>query len=518
MQPIDKGIRSKQRGNMAKYRTTDAAAGQGLFLSVNLREQLLPDSFEYMLNEIIGSKIDLSVFDKKYKNDLSGASAVPPSVLLKLIIYGYHNGCISSRKIYELNNKNIIAKALTGDMEIHWTTIADFISGNKEEVKETFTQVLMYCNELGLIGGENFAVDGLRLPSNASIEMSGTEEQLAKRLTIYRRMAANHIDKHERKDAQGINDAVTKKRFEKRQKHLNRQIEKISTFLEKMHKKEGLHVKEIQSNVTDNESAMIHSSKGFIQGYIGIAVSDQKSQMITSAIAFGSANETEHLSEMLDTNAENLKESGVTLEEGKKATMRGDANYFSEENLQACEQRGIDAIITDSQARRRLGSDGNSRYEVDDFTYNEAEDYYECPQGKRLACKRITFQGGIEGKVYQASLTDCKQCSAFSKCSWSRKEQSEQVQGKALRITKKNGQGNLCRKMRKKLETIEYLDKYAERIGIVEPVFANIRYCKGLNRFTLRGKEKVNSQWLLYCMVHNLGKCLNGRNAMKNSA
>ena len=88
---------------MAKYRTTDAAAGQGLFLSVNLQEQLIPGSFEQMLNEIIGTKIDLSVFDKKYKNDMTGASAVPPSVLMKLIIYGYHNGCISSRKIYELN-------------------------------------------------------------------------------------------------------------------------------------------------------------------------------------------------------------------------------------------------------------------------------------------------------------------------------------------------------------------------------------------------------------------------------
>ena len=96
---------------------------------------------------------------------------------MKLIFYGYHNGCISSRKIDSLNKNNIIAKALTGDMEIHWTTIADFISGNKEAVSETFTQVLMYCNELGLIGGETFAVDGLRLPSNASMDKSGTEEQ-----------------------------------------------------------------------------------------------------------------------------------------------------------------------------------------------------------------------------------------------------------------------------------------------------------------------------------------------------
>ena len=84
---------------MAKYRTTDVAAGQGLFLSVNLQKQLLPDSFEYMLDEIIGTKIDLSVFDAKYKNDATGASAVPPGILLKLIFYGYHNGCISSRKI-----------------------------------------------------------------------------------------------------------------------------------------------------------------------------------------------------------------------------------------------------------------------------------------------------------------------------------------------------------------------------------------------------------------------------------
>jgi hypothetical protein len=74
---------------MAKYRTSDVAAGQGLFLSVNLQEQLLPDSFEYMLNEILGTKIDLGGFDSKYKNDTTGAGAVPPSALLKLIFYGY---------------------------------------------------------------------------------------------------------------------------------------------------------------------------------------------------------------------------------------------------------------------------------------------------------------------------------------------------------------------------------------------------------------------------------------------
>jgi hypothetical protein len=403
-------------------------------------------------------------------------------------------------------------------MEIHWTTIADFVSGNKEAVKETFIQVLMYCNGLGLIGGRDFALDGLRLPSNASKDMSGTEEGLKERLEVCRKMAVKHIERHARKDAQGINDEGTKKRFEKRQRKLNRQIEKIGDFLAKMKKKEGRDGKEIQSNVTDNESAMIHSTKGFIQGYINIAATDQKSQVITSAQAFGSANETEHMAEMLDKNAENLEKAGVKVEEGTVITVRGDPNYYSEENFRACQERRIDAVIADSQAKRRLGPNGENRYDADDFIYNEAEDCYECPQGKRLEYKRMTEQKGIQGKVYQGSLTDCKQCPDYKKCSWSKKEQSELNQGKTLRIVKSNERGSLSREMRKKLETVEYQDKYADRIQIVEPVFANIRHCKGLNRLTLRGNEKVNSQWLLYCIVHNLGKCLNGRNAMKGSA
>jgi len=504
---------------MAKYRTTEAAAGQGLFLTVNLQEQLLPDTFEYMLDKLIGTKIDVSIFDRRYKNDLTGASAVPPSVLLKLVIYGYYTGNKSSRKISELNSNNIIAKALTGDMDIHWTTIADFISCSSEEIKNIFVKVLTYCNELGLIGGETFAIDGLRLPSNASMDMSGTKEQLEKRLVLYRKMAEKHLSRHRRKDESGEVDADTKKHFEERQKSLNRKIEKLDSFLKDMEPKVGRSGDEIQSNVTDNESAMIHSSKGFIQGYIGLAVSDQKNQIIVSAQAVGTANEGEHLPEMLDKNTCNLHAAGVPPpDEGRKQRMLGDANYFSEDNFRECAERGIEAFIPDSQEERRNNADGQKRYDLNDFHYDEAQDVYKCPQGKCLWFRRTTVQNGVEGKVYQASLTDCKACPVFSKCSWSKKEQSEQSQGKALRITEKYGHGNCLRKVREKQATEEYKAIYAQRIQIVEPVFANIRYCKELDRFTLRGKEKVNGQWLLYCIVHNLGKCLNGYNTGRKAA
>jgi len=507
---------------MPRYKDTDASAGQGYFLPVNLRNQLLPGTFEHMLNEIIGTKIDISIFDKKYKNDLTGASAIPPVILLKLVIYGYSKGQNSSRKICKLNQENMVAKALTGDMDIHWTTIADFISSNGEEFKEIFVKVLMYCNELGLIGGETFATDGLRLPSNASLENSGTKAQLEKRLGVYRKMAEKHLTRHLKKDESG--ETVTEdeqKRFEKRQRHLNQQIAKLDNFISNMEDKKGKEGQALQSNVTDNESAMIHSSKGFIQGYIGIAVADEKNQVIVNAEAVGTANEGEHLAGLLDGTIKNLDESGFIPEKEKKQTALCDSNYFSEDNLLACEERGIEAIIPDVQEKRRKDADGNKKFDVNDFKYDVAGNKCVCPNGKTLEYKGTPTLRGKEYDKYQASATDCKACPLFSQCTWSEKAQIEITQGRKLLIAKNtepDGCGSMCNQMREKMATEEYQAKYSRRIQIVEPVFANIRYCKGLDRFTLRGKKKVNGQWQLYCMVHNLGKCLNAYSEKKKCA
>jgi hypothetical protein len=263
---------------------------------------------------------------------------------------------------------------------------------------------------------------------------------------------------------------------------------------------------------------MIHSSKGFLQGYIGIAVSDSKNQIIVAAEAVGTANEGEHLPGLIDETLKNLDASGVTPTEGKQKTFLADSNYFNEDNFQACAERGVEILTPDSPRKRDEGSGGRKHYQADDFIYHENEDCYECPSGKKLISKGTTIIQEKEIKMYQASLTDCKVCPHFEKCIRTKKKCTEINQGRKLMIVKSNAPGNLCAKMREKMQTDECQDKYSRRIQIVEPVFANIGYCKGLNRFMLRGKKKVNGQWLLYCMVHNLGKCLNGFNERINVA
>jgi hypothetical protein len=61
-------------------------------------------------------------------------------------------------------------------------------------------------------------------------------------------------------------------------------------------------------------------------------------------------------------------------------------------------------------------------------------------------------------------------------------------------------------KMKRKIDSVFGRFVYSWRLATAEPVFANITRTRGLDRFTLRGQRKVNTQWLLYCIVHNIGK------------
>ena len=118
---------------MAHYKNTEK--DQGLFLTVNLTEQIVPGTYEYTLTRLIDNKMDLSIFDRKYNNDYTGAAAIEPRILLKIILYCYSIGIISSRKIAKMCKYKMIAKALAEDLEPHYTTISNFVSGMSFEME-----------------------------------------------------------------------------------------------------------------------------------------------------------------------------------------------------------------------------------------------------------------------------------------------------------------------------------------------------------------------------------------------
>ena len=163
---------------MANFKETDRT--QGMFLAVNLEDQLIPGTFEWTIDYLINT-IDISLFEQNYNNDEKGAAAYPPKALLKLILFCYSRGIISSRKIERTSKENITAKTLAESFEPDHDTIAAFISTNSEVVKVLFSQILLQCFKLKLITSEMFAIDGYKLPSSASKEWSGTIADLTKK-------------------------------------------------------------------------------------------------------------------------------------------------------------------------------------------------------------------------------------------------------------------------------------------------------------------------------------------------
>ena len=156
---------------MARYKHIDTSPR---FLAVDLQRQLLPGTFEYALNHLVDHELDLSRFDARFNNDDTGAPALPPAMLLKVVLFAYSQGIVSSRNIERACREHVTFIALSGDSQPHFTTIAEFVSSLGDNIAHLFSQILFICDRQGLIGREMFAIDGVKLPSNASKARSGT--------------------------------------------------------------------------------------------------------------------------------------------------------------------------------------------------------------------------------------------------------------------------------------------------------------------------------------------------------
>ncbi len=490
---------------------------QILMILVCLRNQLIPGTFEYALNYLIDKDIDLSIFNARFKNDLMGAPAYHPALLLKVVLFAYSRGVTSSRKIQRLCEENIIFMALACGASPHYTTIANFVTRLDKEIGDIFKQVLLVCDESGLIGKEMFAIDGCKLPSNASKEWSGTHTELEKKA---KKMdtAIDHMLKKHRDDDNGELEPELIEREKKQIEKLTKNSKKIKRFLKENNDRLNKKGKPVKSNITDNESAKMKTPKGVIQGYCGLAVSDDKKQVIITGEAIGSSDEFAMLQPMVEMSRENFREIRKDKNIFEKAKLSGDAGFCSEENLEWLDKERIDAYIADGNFRKRdprfATADRHkprkpaairTRFKQKDFKVDLKTDTCICPSGKKLWVK--SRNAVIKGHPYiqfKGHVEDCKNCSLRKRCLSNEKQKSPRTFNWS-----RGDQTNhhpFTQNMIKKIDSEQGRHQYSRRLGIIEPVFGNIASTLGLNRFSLRGKLKVNTQWLLFCITHNIGK------------
>ena len=486
---------------MAKYKPYDY--NQLIMIPVSLEAQLIPGTLEHTIHMVVENEIDISIFDEKYNNDETGCKAYNPKILLKSILLGYARGKIGSRKIEQACRENIIFMALTCGKTPDHSTIAAFVTSMGEETLFIFQKVLLICDRLGLLGGTCFAVDGCKLPGNASKEWSGTFDELQKKQEKLKERLSEMLQEHIVTDQKEYSN----EKQEKKADDLKKQIEKIETFLKENEPKPGKKKKENKSNITDNDSHLMRTSHGVIQGYNAQAMVDSEHQIIVHADAGDSGQDDEHLPMMIEGLKENLKAIGKSEKVLQEAVILGDANYNSPTNLTTCVKDDLNAYFPDKNFRKTdpRQKQTNNRFSMNDFIFNEKEDNYTCPAQKTLIRKSdIKRNGQKYYRSYVAQELDCQACSYRKRCLT--KKQSKR---RYLSVMYAKEVAEYAQNMNAKFNTVEGRKIYDQRIVIDEPVFANLRIQKRLDKFVLRGKNKVNIQWILYCIVHNLEKLAN---------
>lgn len=499
---------------MARYKTIDT---NPRFLPVDLAKQLLPGTFEHALNHLLDHELDLKGLDERFRNDATGAPAYPPATLLKVILFGYCRGIVSSRGIEEACRNHVTFIALCGDQAPHFTTIAAFIRELKGEIANLFTQALFICDAQGLIGREMFAIDGVKLPGNASKARSGTRAEFEREAGKIETQVKRMLERHRDNDERGIEPGVQEKEVQ-RIERLREDAAQIRRWLkEHPEERRGATGGIRKSNRTDNDSAKMATAKGVIQGYCGVAAVDARCQVIVEAQAHGTGSEQALLIPVVEAMQDLIEEDSV---------VTADAGYHSEANLEALSEKRIEAVIADNGMRgrdERFASQSRHKAKPDalwdktpgakkarlflpeDFHYDEDSKTCICPAGEFLYQNGSQcIIGGREAVKFTGAKRVCGPCPLRRRCL--RHPERTPVRQVVFFTGKTHHPESHTERMKRRIDSPEGRRLYGRRIGIVEPVFANLRHNKRLDRFTLRGRQKVDTQWKLYCLVHNIEK------------
>jgi len=498
---------------MPRYKPTNF--DQITLIPVDFKSQLSPGTFEYTLDYLVEHKLDLSLFDQRYNNDKTGATAYDPRILLKIILMAYSRGITSSRDIERLCQENIIFMALSRDTRPHFTTIANFVSKLHLEMEELFAGVLALCDEMGLIGKNMFAIDGCKIPSNASKEMSGTRKSFTKKAEKMSKVAQRLLKKHRAEDDSDDPPLPDIRKAEAKQiETINRKVAKIETWLQENEDRRGKRNRIVQSNITDNDSAKLKtSSLGVIQGYNGIALNDDKLQVIIAADAVGQNDERPTLRPLVEKTRKQFPTDPF-----KTAKLSADSGFCDEANLKYLSESEIDSYIVDQNFRKRDKRFAEAdryypkerkkkadRFHTEDFMIDPEKETVTCPAGKKMRLKSPNPKAfGVPAIQFQSHAADCRNCSFRRRCL--RKESQKTPRTFVWFKTHLPEHQPYTKRMIKKIDTEEGRREYSKRLGTIEPAFANITHTIGLKWFSLRGKIKVTAQWLAFCTVHNIGK------------
>ena len=420
---------------------------QDLLLPPSLREWLAEDHLVYFVSDVV-DQLDLSAIHAAYGEEKRGQPPYDPRLMTKLLVYGYCTGVFSSRRIQRRLQEDIPFKVLAADNEPDFRTISDFRKIHIATLQNLFEQVLEIALESGTVKLGRVSLDGTQVKANAS--------------------------KHK---------AMSYGRMKEKQQQLKEEVEQLLA----------------QAEAADAEEDRRHGNQR------GDELPEELRRRETRLAKIKTAKKVVE---------QRAREKAAAEAEGKDAAAAKKAKPTAKDQYN----------FTDPESRIMKGADGfvqgynaqaavepNRGLIVGQLVTEAANDKEQLkPMGEAIEQQ--------SGQRPQAILADTGYCSdgnlehLESSQQPARKIEAYIATGKQKHDERRqackrgplpNGATRVDR-MKRKLQTKAGKAIYAARKCVVEPVFGQIKQARGFRQFLLRGKRKVQGEWALMCLTHNI--------------
>lgn len=361
---------------------------QELLLAPNMREWLPDDHLAWFVIEAVG-ELDLADFYARYRSDGWGRAAYDPQMMLALALYAYALGVRSSRQVERRCTEDVAFRVICAGRAPDHATIARFRAAHEEAIAELFTQVLALCAAAGMGRVGKIAIDSTKVAADASPLRTRTYQSIARqileeaaaidaeedelygeargdelppelrtragRLAKLRAAKARLEEERRRREASEEAEEADRRRREEEAKARGRRPvgRPPKPATERKAKPKALRV-----NLTDPDSRLLPSPRGFIQGYCAQAAVSEDHLILAAEIA-PEGGDQRQLAPMTAAAAAQIEAAGI---EQRPATALADAGYFNGAQIEALEREGLEVLVatrSDSPRKRRAQERGD---------------------------------------------------------------------------------------------------------------------------------------------------------------
>jgi transposase len=490
-------------------------------------DELIPnDHLVRLVNEVI-DEMGIERLLRKYQAG-GGASRYNPVMMTKLFVYGYMTKVCSSRMLAKAARENVMFMWLSGNQKPDFRTLNDFrgklLKGVMEEIFVTAVKML---KAKGYIKLENYFVDGTKIESASGRytfvwkkAVETNNKKLDAKLRAYLQMAESvwedENEEYGNRDLEelGGKEGYTRADVKELGGILRERLERMDDGENKKKLKKGLRTiekdyiprkgkyerakrecgKRNSYSRTDPDATFMrmkedHFGNGQLKPAYNVQIGTENGFVVGYDL-FQNPGDTRTLKPHLKRQKKRL---GI-----KPKVVIADAGYGSEENYRYLENRRTVAVVkynTYHQEKHRRKED---ILNAANWEYNKKENYYICPNGKKLTSKGMKEEKTGSGYPILVELYECESCAYCRLKKRCTKTGGNRTIGRNERLLR------LKRKARRVLEGERYRELRKRRSVEVETVFGQIKGNQGYRRFLLRGMQKVSTEWGLLSFGYNL--------------